>query len=173
MIELISLVWVFAVLTAIVGFLRGWNREIIVTAGVFLAMFALFQFDSLLRGALYVNFSSDQVFLLQLLVFLLVVYVSYQTNTTDDRDNVRWQNGLLGALVGFFNGYLIMGTVWYLLDINEYPVGGIIQAPSVGSPSYDAIQSLPITILSGGAAGSGEFLAVIVIALFLFVIIAI
>jgi uncharacterized membrane protein required for colicin V production len=47
MVQLYSLMWILAVFFAVLGFLRGWNREVIGTAGMVLGMFALFQVDAL------------------------------------------------------------------------------------------------------------------------------
>ncbi len=183
MIELYSLMWVIATFTAVIGFLRGWNREIVVTAGAVLAMFLLFQFDSLLRGVLLLNLPRDQTFFIQAGIFLLVIYAAYQGNVADnsgrrDRDRDRrprennLQSGILGGLVGFLNGYLIMGALWYFLDINEYPLAPLITAPAPGSPSAQNIGSIPLVILSGGVGGTGDFLLIIVIALLLLVIVS-
>ncbi len=50
MIQFVSLLWILALFWAVFGFLRGWYREIIVTAGIIVAMFILVQADFLLRG---------------------------------------------------------------------------------------------------------------------------
>ncbi len=63
MIELSAVLVMMAVFFAFIGFLRGWNKEIISTAGIVLGLFALFQFDTILRGTLLANVSRDQVFL--------------------------------------------------------------------------------------------------------------
>ena len=55
MIQLSAVMWTMAIFFAIIGFLRGWNREVIATAGIILGLFALFQFDSLIRGVLLAN----------------------------------------------------------------------------------------------------------------------
>ncbi len=63
MIELSALLWVMAIFFAIIGFLRGWTKEIVSTAGIILGLFALFQFDTLIRGTLLANVGRDQVFI--------------------------------------------------------------------------------------------------------------
>ncbi len=176
MIELYALMWVVATFTGVIGFLRGWNREVVVTAACVLGMFLLFQFDTLLRGTILVSLSRDQTFFIQAGLFLLIVYVAYRNRSfTSSRARGRAisAEGILGALIGFFNGYLIMGALWYFLDINEYPLDPLIIAPSITSPSAQNLAAMPMVILSGGVGGSGDFLAVIVIILLLFVILAI
>jgi hypothetical protein len=68
------------------------------------------------------------------------------------------------------NRYLIAGTLWYFLDINEYPLAPLVIAPGPGSPSERALDLLPLVILSGGVNGGGDFLAIAVIGLFFVVL---
>lgn len=181
MIQLSALMWTMASFFAIIGYLRGWNREIISTAGIVLGLFALFQFDTLLRGVLLANVPRDQVFFVQVVFFIIIVYFAYQERAIigggnrrrgdDGRDDL--QNKVLGGILGFVNGYLIWGSLWYFLDINEYPLAPLVIAPSPGSPSDQARNILPLVLLGGGPGGNGDLLAVAVIVLFVFVLIII
>ncbi len=180
MIQLSAVMWTMAIFFAIIGFLRGWNREVIATAGIILGLFALFQFDTLIRGVLLANVPRDQAFFVQAAIFIIVVYFAYQTRTftgedvrraAQGRDNL--QESVLGGLIGFINGYLIWGSIWYFMDINEYPLAPWVIAPAPGSPSDQARNLLPLVLLGGGPQGSGDLLAVAVIILFLFVLIVI
>jgi hypothetical protein len=168
---------VMSLFFAIIGFLRGWNRELIATAGVILGLFALFQFDNLIRGVLLAGVARDQVFLVQSSLFIVIVFFAYQTRALGDNDDREGRDSLqesvLGAIVGFLNGYLIWGSLWYFMDINEYPLAPSIIAPAPGSPSDQARDLLPLVILGGGVDGTGDLLAVAVIVLFLFVLIVI
>lgn len=172
MVELYSMMWIVGAFTAVIGFLRGWNQEILVTAATLLMAFVLFQFDSLVRGTLLAGISRDQVFLLQAGIFLVVVYMAYKQRFDFGIPRAREgiQSGILGGIVGFINGYLIMGTLWYFLDINEYPLAPLITAPGPNSPSAQSLSSIPLVVLSGGITGSGDFLVLVVIGLFFLVI---
>lgn len=174
MVELYSMMWIVGAFTALLGFMRGWNQEILVTFAAVMASFLLFQVDSLLRGTLLSVFHRDQVFIIQAGLFLIVVYMAYKQRFDFGipRHREGLQSGILGAIMGFVNGYLIMGMLWYYLDINEYPLSPLITAPSPNSPSAQALSSIPIVVFSGGVTGSGDFLALIVIGLFLLIIFA-
>jgi lysylphosphatidylglycerol synthetase-like protein (DUF2156 family) len=177
MIELVALVLIMALFFALIGYLRGWTRELISTAGIVLALFALFQFDTLLRGTLLASFQRDQTFLVQGLIFLAITFFAYQSNRFNDRTGDRkgdgrdrTQDSVLGALLGFFNGYLIWGSLWYFMDINEYPLSPFLIAPAPGSPSDQARQLLPLVVFGGGPGGSGDLLAGVVILFFIIVL---
>ncbi len=178
MIQLSGVLWTMAIFFGIIGFLRGWSKELISTAGIILGLFALFQFDSLLRGTLLVNVSRDQVFFVQSAIFIAIVFFAYQTRgfggsrqSGQGRDQL--QSSVLGGVLGAINGYLIWGTIWYFMDINEYPLAPIVIAPAPGSPSDQTREILPLVILGGGPAGNGDLLAITVIILFVIVLILI
>lgn len=177
MIQLSAVLLTMAIFFGIIGYLRGWNKELISMAGIILGLFALFQFDNLLRGVLLAGVSRDQVFLVQAGIFLIVVFFAYQTRGMgggrgpDGRD--RLQSSILGGLVGFINGYLIWGSLWYFMDINAYPLAPSVIAPAPGSPSDQARNLLPLVVLGGGVTGTGDLLAIAVIVLFLIVLVVI
>lgn len=172
MIELSALMWTFAIFFGILGFLRGWNKEVVATAGIVMAVFAIFQIDGFVRGYIFVRMPPSQVFLLQGAVFCAMVFFLYRAKDiggTQRRDEKDWQAGILGAAIGFFNGYLIGGSLWYFLDINEYPLTQFVVAPSPTGPSAQSLGWIPIVLVGGGASGTGDLLAVIVLVL-LFVV---
>lgn len=173
MIQLFSLMWILAIFFGMIGFMRGWNREIIALAGILLGMFALFQLDALIRGVLLLGFPRNQAFLIQIGIFLVIVFFSYQNRTfvSDRQVKLDTQEGILGAFVGFVNGYVIGGSLWYFIDINEYPFAPHIIAPAINSPSAERIGYMPLVMLSGGVGGSGDLLLVAVIVLFLLVLV--
>src|SRR5690349_8727231 len=178
MIELYSMTWITAIFFGIIGTIRGWSKELVSLAGIILAMFALFQFDSLLRGVFLASVPHDQAFFVQVGLFGVIVYFAYQTRApgvrvsregTGPRRN-RWQDAVLGGLMGALNGYLIWGAVWYFLDINDYPLAPLIIAPAPGGISDRNLGTIPLVLLGGAAGGSTELLTIIVIVLFLFVL---
>jgi hypothetical protein len=173
MIDLSVVMWTFALFFAFVGFQRGWNKEIIATSGIILALFALHQFDAFLRNTLLGNMSGEQRVIVQILFFSVVVYFAYQTRAiiggrgSEGRDSL--QESVLGGIIGFVNGYLIFGSLWYFVDINAYPAGLEITPPT--DPSI--VQMLPLYLLAGGPTGPGDLLSLFVIILFLVVLIVI
>lgn len=184
MIQLSALLWASAIVFSVIGYMRGLSKELISLSGIILALFALFQFDNLLRAVLLANVPRQQQFIIQVIIFLAIVFFAYQTRAlgkrtvtppgaqaADGRDNL--QSTVLGALVGFLNGYLIWGSIWYFMDINAYPLSPFIAAPPQGSPSAETIGNLPLYVLAGGPGGDGNLLAFIVIILFIVVLVLI
>jgi hypothetical protein len=191
MIQLSALLLVMCTFFAFIGYSRGLSKETISMAGIILGLFALHQFDPLIRGTLLANLPPDQRFYMQSILFLGVVFFAYQTRALigsdasrarsggnpEGRDNL--QSSVLGGIVGFVNGYLIFGTLWYFLDINRlpggnnYPLAPYVVVPFPGSSSAAAVGSLPLYVLAGGPGGTGDLLALAVIVLFLIVLVVI
>lgn len=174
MIQLYSLMWVFALFFAFLGYLRGWNQELVSSGGILFALFAILQLDGWMRGLLFFTLPRDQLFLIQGALFLAVVVLMYQAREVRGqarRAPRNWGAALLGAMVGFFNGYMVGGSLWYLLDINEYPLSQFIIAPALNSPSGQNVGWIPLVLVGGGASGTGDILAVAVIVLLFFVVV--
>ena len=165
MISLHSLMWTAAAVFALTGALRGWHRELVGTAGALLAFFAIFQFDRLLRGSLYLLLTDEQTFLLQAALFLGAVAIAYRSQLAarERAGGGRLRNWVFGAAVGGFNGYLIAGSIWYFLDINRYPFSQILSAPAEASVSFPGASLMPVVVLGGGLAGGGGMLAIAIL----------
>lgn len=174
MIQLYSLMWVFALFFAFLGYLRGWNQELVSTGGILFALFAILQLDGYMRGLLFFSLPRDQLFLVQALLFLGVVILMYRAREVRGqarRATNNWGSAMLGGIVGFINGYLVGGSLWYLLDINEYPLTQFVIAPALNSPSGQNINWIPLVLIGGGASGTGDILAVAVIAMLFFIVV--
>lgn len=119
----------------LVGYMRGFNKELGVTTMVLLAMFVLIRFgdrivrwiDRALRliGMGFIGTPNEDLvrFNIYLLFLLFIVFISYEGETLAFAGTPP--KGLAGKLLnlgaGFLNGYLIVGTIWYYLDFFKYP----------------------------------------------------
>ncbi|MCU0463668.1 MAG: CvpA family protein [Anaerolineae bacterium] len=196
MMQLNLLFFLLVVVFALVGYARGWNKEVISAAGIILALFALHNFDALLRSIVNADPPAGQpltieyianrqsLFWLQSALFALVVFFAYQTRaivgedarrvTTRGRDrdgNDEFQTRIMGFLFGLVNGYLIWGSLWYFMDRAGYPLAPYVSAPPPGSDSFALVELLPLNILAPG--GIDTLLTVMVIVAFLIVLILI
>jgi hypothetical protein len=173
-IQLTTLMWWMAIFFGIIGFLRGWKKELVATAGVVLAMFAVFQFDTFLRGTFFLSLPPSQIFLVQTAFLMGVVFFVYQAKDIGGahiRKENDWQAGMLGALMGAVNGYLIGGSLWYFLDINEYPWEQLMTAPAQGTAAAQSVNIIPIVLIGGGASGTGDLFALGVLILLFFALV--
>jgi Colicin V production protein len=183
MIQLSGILWLMAVVFAVIGYGRGLTKELIALAGIILALFAIDQFDFLIRQQLLANSGATSAFYVQSMLFLGIVYFAYQTRALGGRELVKdrkegegrdkLQSTVLGAVIGFLNGYLIIGTLWNLMAVNDYPLRPYIIAPSAGEQTDAVIRALPLNLLGGGIDGGGSVLSVAVIVLFIIVLIVI
>ncbi len=181
MLELVTLVWVSILVFAVIGLGRGWTKEVIAMAGVTLGLFALHQFDAAIREQLLGNVSAGGKFLFQCAVLLIIAFFAYQTRALrgggrsepDNAGRDALQAKALGGIVGALNGYLLSGSVWYFMHINDYPLAPYIEAPAAGSLSHGTVSNLPLFVLAAGPGTPGELLSLTVIALFITVLVLI
>ncbi|GIK30286.1 MAG: hypothetical protein IT298_14000 [Chloroflexi bacterium] len=161
MIELSSLMWLTALMAAVAGYLRGWRRETPVMVAALFGAYLLIQADVLLRSIPFLTGAGRELtFIVQIGIFGLIVYLGYGFRTA-----AYYQRGRrvvfklnsaaswLGLLFGGINGWLIAGTAWFLMDINEYPLSPFIVAPSATSPTALALGMNPVVLLTGGLGG--------------------
>jgi len=149
MVSLNVIFWMFVILFALIGAMRGWARELLVTFGVILALFILSVLErfvpfvqNLLSGG-----ELETMFWVRTVFVLGMVFFGYQTpNIRRLADSGRFarerlQDTLLGFFLGAINGFLIFGTIWFYLSDAGYPFD-IVTAPVVGTPGADAAERL-------------------------------
>jgi uncharacterized membrane protein required for colicin V production len=159
MIGLNVLFWIFIILFAMIGMMRGWAKEMLVSFGVILALFLItvteryLPFITALRGLE----NGVPLFWYKAIVLTALVFFGYQgpnipkLAATGRFARDRLQDTLLGICLGALNGYLIFGSLWYFLNEAKYPFPTIIMEPTLGSPIQkaiaDMVQILPPTFL--------------------------
>jgi uncharacterized membrane protein required for colicin V production len=151
MISLSVLFWIFVFMFGLIGMMRGWARELLVSFSVILAIFViniLEHFVPFVRDSLAVN-TDDLLFFVRIGVVILLVFFGYQTPklpqlvASNRFARERLQDVLLGLVLGAINGYLIMGTLWFYLDAAGYPFG-LVLPPQPGTLAGDSsLQLLP------------------------------
>jgi len=145
MVSLHVIFWMFIILFAIIGTMRGWARELLVTCSVMVALFiltALVQFVPAV-GDFITGGEPGRTFWLRAGVILALVFFGYQTPNLPRlagshrfvREHV--QDSLLGLFLGAINGFLIFGSIWYYLDQAGYPFA-IVTPPIAGTTGGDA-----------------------------------
>lgn len=189
MIELAAVFWIFVLLFGVIGLIRGWVREIQVTAAAVLAMFIIEQISPWVWQVLVSRTPADQLaadplgtlrrlVMLKSAIMMFVVFFGYQgpvvismatrgrANSNRPRESI--QEGILGLGVGLLNGYLIVGALWWYLHVAQYPFPWMISPLSIpDSTSAELISALPLRYLAS------PWLEILVVIFFLIVIVAI
>ena len=128
--------WMFVVLFAIIGAMRGWAKELIVTFSVILALFfleVLGRYFPPVRDFLARPTGSTE-FWIRTVVLITLAFFGYQTPNITKLAATRFArerlaDSLLGFFLGALNGFLIVGTLWYVLEDSSYPFPKYIIRP--------------------------------------------
>ena len=153
MLSLHAIFWMFVILFGIIGAMRGWAKELLVTFAAILALFLLNVLES------YVPFisqtlrnSPEILFWLRIIVLIGTIFFGYQSPNlqrlagSNRFARERLQDILLGFLLGAINAYLFVGTFWFYLDQAQYPWSFVTPpdaASQVGQASLDLLKRMP------------------------------
>lgn len=137
MMSVVYLFWMYVILFAFIGGMRGWAKELLVTFSVILSL----AINHVLRR--YVPIAQPQnmpesdlnLFWVRIVILAVLVYFGYQTvvsiqHLANRAVRERFQDTFVGILVGAFNGYLIAGSVLYYLHVANYPFSRFISRPT-------------------------------------------
>jgi uncharacterized membrane protein required for colicin V production len=150
MVYLTYIFFVFVIIFAIIGAMRGWAKEMMVTFSAVLAFFIITVLETYVR-ALTQSFAtpgSTAQFWMRFIIMLILVFFGYQTPNLPKLAGTRFvrerlQDSLLGIFLGALNGYLIIGTIWYFLaQANYQPVHYIIPPDPNTIPGQEALRVL-------------------------------
>ena len=193
MISLYAVFWVMIIFFAFIGAMRGWSKEVIAMSGLILALFTIDLFGELLVRLLSgvggaaaagdVAAEMRRQFIVLGSIFIVIAFFSYQSVAlVRARIGARagFQERLLGLIFGAVNGYLVIGTLWGLLEYKitvngweklpdnfPYAFDPLISRPEVNT----AVQELIITHLP--SPWLVPWLPILLVLIFLFVIIVI
>ncbi len=114
---------------ALIGSLRGWAKEIIVASSVLLALF-IEQVLTVMVPPIRDLWAAMPVmsrFWIRIIVFAVIVLFGYASPSLAARFGAkvareRLQDIMLGFFLGFLNGLLIVGAIWFYLDEGYYGV---------------------------------------------------
>lgn len=176
MISLMVFFYIFIVIFAIIGAMRGWAKEILVIFSVILGLALIAVFEDLLpftRDLL--QDGSTQQFWLRILVVISLVFFGYQSpklaqlaKAAGRRDQI--QELILGMFFGAINGYLVFGTLWSFMHDAKYPFSPYIVASSPSDPLRETalrvVEILPPTWL-----GEAPLVYIATVLAFIFVIV--
>lgn len=139
----------YVVLFALIGAMRGWAKEILVTAGVVVALFLVTIMEN------FIPFTRDSLtpetsFYVRIAILAVMSFFGYQSPNLRrfiesgrfTRD--RFEDILLGGFLGAINGYLIFGTAWFYLREVNYPFNWISAPDPITEAGQSAMRIMEI-----------------------------
>jgi hypothetical protein len=141
----LSFVFFFLIaIFAVIGSLRGWAKEMMVTFSVVLAVFIIYIMQGIIPGLLnnLTPAGTAAYFWLRAGILIILVFFGYQTPNMPKIGGARFarerlQDILLGLFLGALNGFLVAGALWYYMKEAGYPFPKYIVAPMQGDPFTD------------------------------------
>jgi uncharacterized membrane protein required for colicin V production len=135
MMSVVYLFWMFVILFAIVGWMRGWAKELLVSFSVILALALNHVLRRYIPIAQTLPETDVSLFWVRTIILLVLVYFGYQTvvsipHLASRAVRERLQDTLFGAILGAINGYLIAGTVLFYMHVADYPFEKVISKPT-------------------------------------------
>ncbi len=173
----------FVVVFGFIGAMRGWVREVIVTASLVLGLFVLNQlgdrWDSVVSG--FAAQHSTEQWLLRAAPLFFIAFFGYLgpaivRSRFEQTPRGRIEQGMLAFIIGLVNGYILFSTLafiaWRAGILDKPPQPGLGQSPLFSAPlggwgEVFFIKSAAMSLLQGST------LVIVLIAVFLFVIVVI
>ncbi len=138
MVSLTVLFGMSIVLFGVIGAMRGWAKELLVTSAIVLGLFinAILQtYVEPYRTSITLQSPGTQ-FLIRAGLISILAFFGYQTPhiraLQEKVAREKLEEILLGLVLGLLNGYLLTGSVWGYLHEAGYPTDLVIQ-PEAGS----------------------------------------
>ncbi len=138
-------------LFGIIGALRGWAKELLVTFSVILARFietVLLKYVPVVNTTLQTMQANEHKtwFYVRSIIFILIVAFGYATTILSPHlgskaRKEKLQDSLLGFFLGAINGFLVVGMLWGFLHNLGYNLWGITAPTEQGAA---LIRYLPI-----------------------------
>jgi len=127
--------WMYVILFAVIGGMRGWAKELLVSFSVILSLALNHALRKYVPIAQNLQETDMTLFWVRTLILSAMVFFGYQTvvsfqHLATRAVRERFQDTLIGVLIGGVNGYLVAGSVLYYIHIANYPFSQIISRPT-------------------------------------------
>lgn len=163
MITLDAFFYILVALFAIIGALRGFKKELLVTSA---GIFALFTIEIVVPKIFKASLTGTRLFWVNLAVVLIFAILAYQTPAYRrfieiGLFQVKATGSMaLGALVGAINGYIYVSTVMYFLAQANYPFPKIIP-PDLATEAGQAAAKILTNAFPAFLQGENVYYAVV------------
>ncbi len=174
MMSIVYIFWMYVIVFAVIGAMRGWAKELLVSFSVITALAV----NHLLRAYLPIvrdlPEGGSSLFWIRSIILLALVYFGYQTVLVIPRlaskaARERLQDALFGAVLGAINGYLVVGTLLFYYFIAGYPYPKVVSIPT--DPAIVATIDTMMKYMPPRLLGEpGIYFAVIIVLIFIIVV---
>jgi len=130
-VSLIVIFGVLIILFAVIGAMRGWAKELLVTSAVMLALFLINILENFIPSFhTALTEEPDTRLITRVVIIILLAFFGYETpriralQPKVAREHL--QDILLGSILGGLNGYLLIGSLWFFLHQAQYPTDLIV-----------------------------------------------
>ena len=135
MMSIVYIFWMFVILFAMIGGIRGWAKEILASFSVIVALALNHAIRRYIPLAINMAETDTSLFWMRMIILGTLVFFGYQTVMSIQRfasraARERLQDTLFGAVMGAFNGYLIAGSALYYMVVAAYPYENVISKPT-------------------------------------------
>ena len=135
MMSIIYVFWMYVFLFAIIGWMRGWAKELLVAFSVILALALNHVIRRYIPLAANLPETDASLFWMRTIILVVLVYFGYQTvvsipHLAAKSRTEKLQDTLFGAFIGGINGYLVAGSILYYVHIADYSFQNVIIKPT-------------------------------------------
>ncbi len=173
MMSIVYIFWMYVLLFAVIGAMRGWAKELLVAFSVITALAVNLLLEKYIPLVRDLDKTTSSVFWVRTIILTALVFFGYQTvsipRLASKAARERLQDALFGAVLGGVNGYFIAGTVLYYYHVANYPYGNIISRAT--DPAIAEVIERMMTYMPPRFLGEpGIYFAVIIILIFIIVV---
>lgn len=141
MVSILFFFWLLVALFSLIGAMRGWAKELLVTFSMILALFIITLIENYVDIFEVMVKNTDEIsvkniFWIRSVIVITLAFFGYQTTAILERvvgsnklTRDKLQDLLLGVFIGFFNGVLIIGTLLFYMHQGNYPFPEFISPP--------------------------------------------
>ncbi len=174
MMSIVYIFWMYVILFAVIGAMRGWAKELLVAFSVITALAVNLLLEKYIPLVRDLPRNGSSVFWIKSLVLIALVYFGYQTVASIPRlsskaARERLQDSLFGAVLGGINGYLVSGTILFYNHMAEYPYKTII-SPATDPVIVQAVDLMMKYMPPRLLGEPGIYFAVIIVLIFIIVV---
>ncbi len=175
-ISLVFIFWMYVILFAIIGTMRGWAKELLVSFSVILALALNYLLRKYIPMISNLPAGDSAYFWIRTWITVALVFFGYQTVASigalkGKARKEKLQDALFGGVMGGLNGYLVVGTLWVYLHEAGYPFDVFLEPHSNYAAGITAEVARMMKWMPPYALGEpGIYFAVIIAFIFIIVV---